>query len=370
MRDFRFSLCLFLSLALVSCFNKKHISIPTVEVDFRNKVDVTLDGKKLDIDVLGIKDICICDSWLLLNTRDATSGYLKVYNLDNFEKAASICPQGRASNEFNNTTLLSKQFYHKGEDIILPMLDNKVFIKEVNLTQSLKQQRTVINDRGESINSYMGTQLILNENLSERFEYYYSVRREMVEEEDHYFAPRYYVTNGDDKKQIKVFPRIMDSDQSSFASGTYSSGLIKHPSSNKIVQLFSFLDYLIFFDLDNNNTFAVHQEGSLSFDSFMDSKANGGKTYYHFCAADCTSDFLLFMYGADDENLKADDYENTPFHILLFDWEGNYLTGARLNVTVHDIAYDSKQKKLYGINRRDDSVYQFDLSELVRDYEQ
>lgn len=107
------------------------------------------------------------------------------------------------------------------------------------------------------------------------------------------------------------------------------------------------------------------KSGSLSFDSFMDSRANGGKTIFHFCAADCTPDFLLLLYGANDATIRADDYENAPFDILLFDWEGNYLTGARLNHVVHDIAYDSKNKIMYGIDRSDESVYRFDLSELV-----
>ncbi len=364
MKVLRVNFFLFLSLVMVSCFNKKHITVPSKEIDFRNMADITTQGSKLDIEVLGIKDICICDSWLLFNTRDA-SGYLKIYSLDNLEELASVCPRGRAANEFNSPSFLSKQYYHRDGDILLPMIDNKAFIKEVNLTQSLKSHRTVIGERGDNMNSYLGTSLIVNKNLSERFEYYYSVRDEMAVEEDNYLPPYYYLTNGEDKKQIKVFPRVMDSDEGYYASVCYSSGLINHPSKNIVVQFFTFMDYLLYFDLDNKNTFAVHQSGSLSFDSFMDSRANGGKTIFHFCAADCTPDFLLFLYGANDATIRADDYENAPFDILLFDWEGNYLTGARLNHVVHDIAYDSKNKIMYGIDRSDESVYRFDLSELV-----
>ena len=77
MKVLRFNLFLLLSLVMVSCFNKKHISVPSKEIDCRNMADITIQGSKLDIEVLGVKDICICDSWLLFNTRDA-SGYLKI----------------------------------------------------------------------------------------------------------------------------------------------------------------------------------------------------------------------------------------------------------------------------------------------------
>lgn len=365
MKNKYFILFLLLSVTIVSCCNKKHLSVPNNDIDFRNLTEFTIDGIKLDFDVIGIKDICICDSLLLFNTTDAT-GYLKIFSLNNLKELASICTEGRAANEFISPTLLSKQYYHRDGDVILPMIDNKAFIKELNITQSLLKKRSVIGGKGDNINAYLGTSLIVNNNLSERFEYYYSNRDNQAIEDSKYTPPYYYVTNGDEKTKIDVFKRIMDSDVESFASVCYSSGLIKHPSQNIIVQYFTYLDYLIYFDLDKKNTFSVHQMGSISFDSFLSSKANGGKTIYNFCAADCTSDFIIFLYGANDMTINSDNYNNSPFDILLFDWKGNYLAGGHLCDVVHDIAYDRIHKKLYGINRRDDIIYQFDLTEIVR----
>ncbi len=71
---------------------------------------------------------------------------LKVYNKNTLQPIASFCTRGRAANEFPGQIFrLNLQQYQRNGDLILPFMDNGTFIqKEVNVSASLREGRTVI----------------------------------------------------------------------------------------------------------------------------------------------------------------------------------------------------------------------------------
>jgi hypothetical protein len=125
------------------------------------------------------------------------------------------------------------------------------------------------------------------------------------------------------------------------------------------------MDYILFFDLDNGNNFAIHQSGSLSFDDLIPAKQ--GKTIFHFCDCAVSDDFFIVLYKAGLYSRSFEDYSRANPEIIVFDWDGNYINSAKLGNEVHSITYDSNRKILYGIDRRYDSLYSFDLSNIVSD---
>lgn len=361
--------CLFYAIMatlFVSCNSNSNLMFPTHEVDFMNKTGDVVNGNPLNIDVMGAREVLVCDTLLVILTRDH-QGYFKIYSTNTHKLLADIGKQGRAKNEFNNPMSSYGYAYKEGNDIILPIIDNRSTLKNINLIQSIKEETAVIASDSDYPTITDGNIFPLNKTPERQFIFN---QAQLLSSSDECEAPKYYVKDGDSKREIKVFAKTVNADKAITASAVYSGGFIRHPQKDIFVEVFNYMDYLFFFDFESDKYYSIHQKGSLSFDDYLDSKWSmiGDKDVYHFSSATCTENFIIFLYGAGDYCIKANDYDpnSTPREILLFDWKGNYLAGAKLNVYVSSIAYDEKHKVLYGLNRRNESVYCFDLSGLVK----
>lgn len=127
-----------------SCSDKSYFVLETKEVDFVNKTDSIIKGTLLDIEVMGLSDIMIIDTFLMFITNNPT-GQLLLYNLNTLTPIANLCLKGRASNEFFNSWFVANQVYYNDDNnIIVPLIDNMCFLKEVDVTQSISNKNTVL----------------------------------------------------------------------------------------------------------------------------------------------------------------------------------------------------------------------------------
>ena len=155
--------------------------------------------------------------------------------------------------------------------------------------------------------------------------------------------------------------------------------LYKHPSRNLIIEPLMYMDYILFFDLDNDTTFAIHQKGSLSFDDKLSpvvyttitNLAGNEETMdprpIHFANFAATESFFMVYYGAGDYTVNQPDPMNAAPELLFFDWDGNFLKSVMMDVCVSDIVYDEKSHTLYGLDHSNECILGFDLSEVVAD---
>lgn len=131
------------------------------------------------------------------------------------------------------------------------------------------------------------------------------------------------------------------------------------------------LNYIHYFNLDDGKHFAVHQTGAPTFDDIKVPNTVIDDVYCydynHFSESIGAEKFLLVMYLNGDyrkENIKKGNGEATE--LLAFDWEGNYLGGVKLDLFVHDLAFDPKSNLLYGLRIRDEKIVTFDLSDFIK----
>lgn len=123
------------------------------------------------------------------------------------------------------------------------------------------------------------------------------------------------------------------------------------------VQLCQYIDYILFFDLEENTGFAVHREGAETFDDI----APDGRKIVFACGCLATNDYLFAIRVTENE---TGEEENS---LLIFNWSGDLIAGAKLVPSVNSVMYDEKQNILYGWdfyqrekpNRR---LYKFDLN--------
>ena len=347
-------------LVLLSCNNgKSRFLFDVHETDFVNKSKITVKGTPVDVELpLGVSNLAICDSFFIVMFYNG-GPLMNVYSLD-WDLLGRFCYKGRAKNEFLEIPhMLSRQTL-KGENgnILIPLREgfsNIISnIKVLDLQQSLQSQKTTIvmenpfypytmaksgGEEGYYIFPRTFDFVYLNNDINQIFR-----ANSMFNDKDGALYGRDYEVM-DDSIQKKYFKMLSHDFPEDF---DYVGGqLYKHPSRNLIIEPLMYMDYILFFDLDNDTTFAIHQKGSLSFDA--------------------TESFFMVYYGAGDYTVNQPDPMNAAPELLFFDWDGNFLKSVMMDVGVGDIVYDEKSQTLYGLDHSNECILGFDLSEVVAD---
>ena len=345
---------------LCSCHNSEKFTLPTIEEDFMNKSEMTIDGVELNLESAGLKSIYLKDTIFIVQVW-GNQHYLELYNYPSFSHITDICYKGRAQNEFVNDPLNSSaQTYYKGNDIIIPFVDFESHLREVNITKSIESGAAKIESNNDCMNLTTGRCIVLNEGPKHLFcntfcEYNdYKPRNSTT--------PKYeYIVDGEVVKRIKVFPSLCKVDDPGSVGGAYSSSMRKHPRKNLIIQPMQYMDYILFFDLEAENYFAIHQSGSSTYNDNMLSLSDE----LHFTDATTAENCFLVLYWSGDHNLglKARDMERPE--LMVFNWSGVFLGSAILGERVSDIEYDENNKRLIGKHAENDKVYCFDLKPFM-----
>ena len=306
---------------------------------------------------------------------------------DELELKGRFCTKGRARNEFlGSPRWYSNQILRSAQgDALIPIVDIGQGLKVMDLQKSLENQSTVISMQ----NDYTGLNVIefdnnghrarmmsavyylfLDNNISNRFEKFHPLYLDDIVNSELSYA----VTH--DTTRVKHFKLLSDFGErdADFTGG----GLFKHPGRNLIIQPFTDMDYILFFDLDNDRSFAIHQFGSLSFDDELpgmnedytiaaDGSIVPNEIVLHFSAAACTESFFMITYFAGDYSIDVPEMSKAAPELLFFDWDGNFLKSVKLDTRVSNISYDERRKILYGVDRENDRIVSFDLTWVVPD---
>ena len=373
-------------LLAVSCNKTSRVLVDVREVDFINKSDATIKGTPVDAQwPLDMQSLAVCDSFLLIwcGQKDHM---MYVYS-DQLVLKGRFCTIGRARNEFiSRPNWFSNQILRSNEgDALIPLVVRREGLKVMDLQKSLETQSTVIAMQS----GFKGVkELEYEENgykcIGFSATYYLFLDNDI----DHIFEKNHYVVLDNrihpdlsfdimnDTARIKYFNILskIEEDDEEYMRGR----LFKHPDRNLIVYSFTNMDYLLFFDLDNDKTFAIHQSGSLSLDDELPiineyiTDANGNivaeqERVVHLYEAACAGSFFMITYYAGDNSLNAPNPDTAAPELLFFEWDGKFLKSVKLDTKVADISYDERKQILYGIDVENDRIISFDLSSVVSD---
>lgn len=358
----RITLILIFICFLISCKRNPDILVEVNELDFKNKTADIIHGKIVIPDLRGAEEFLFFDSLILAFTTDP-SGQLQIFSGNTYEHLGSFCSQGRARNEFIRALPTTNQiFYNDQNHVVLLLMDSPNIIKEVDITESLIEGHTVVLSSRECLRFNKGVVIYLDNNLNYRFEF---VRNKYEANEEKTNVPSSYtlIEPSGKKKKIKIFSSKMDIVSEKSEVMPYSGTLYKHPKRNLIVQSFSYMEYLLFFDFDNNRRFAIHQKKALSFNDSFDRKSRNEK-YYSFTDAATSEKYFMILYWRGDYFMNVPNKEGN-IEVLAFDWEGNYVKGFKLDRKLVSIEYDEKKKTLYGLDANE-NIYSYDLEGLLQ----
>ena len=373
-----------------SCKSKKRFLFDVVEQDYVNKSSQTVHGVEVKEQLpLGASDLFVCDTFIVVMTSGGQQPRMHVYST-NWQPLGEFCNIGRARNEFlSYPKLLSGQYYRKPDGTVLvPLMDGASNgVKMMDLTESVRRQTTVITRYREDLKGIwtvianrdnmkikFGSRrdvILLNEDMNLTFEYNNSVN----DYPDYYGEPYFGVRQDTTEiRRIRLLQEVEGEEMEYFGGR-----IIKHPHRNLIVQPLSSLDYILFFDMDNDHMFAVHQKGSASFDGKLpeyvrtEGVTEDGTPYYednlveHFGYPAFAESYFMVLYYAGDYGAGSADPENPVAELMFFDWDGKFLKSVKLDTSVWSITYDENNHILYGMDMFTESLYSFDLTSVLPD---
>ena len=377
------SLAVTLSL-LLSCSKKPEIQVR--EVDYLNKSQELLKSVPVDMDMPMLTyGVIHCDSLNILMTQDPR-GYMFVYS-DDWKLLGTFCHQGRAQYEFLDRPRLIKNQVLLGKDnhLLLPLQD-ATCIKVVDITASLLSHKVVISEIRDYV-PYTDIDIMIGDNIAKLR----SRNKYMFLDNDIYktleLTEGFSFEFGESTAEYKIrhdtayveVPQILK-DMEKLAGpqpeDKFQREFFKHPSRNLIIEPFMAMDYIMFYDLDNNSSFAIHQTGSLTWNQdppqvprFNDQ----GEVIYYIEERGCFGDavatdsyFLVFYFGGDYS--MADENQDWPRpELMLFDWDGNFKKSVMLETYIDCAAFDQKNKILYGVpidEPENEVLLSYDLSSL------
>jgi hypothetical protein len=376
----KFALLLVSVIFVISCGNgKSGLLFGVRELDFVDKAETTVQGTVVDAEwPLGmIRDIIVCDSFLVVNT-DERGAQVYVYT-DDYDFLGRFGFIGRAKNEFVSSAHIVNEQTFKDADgnTLIPLIDENNGVKVMNLQESVKNQNTTI----VTENRYMDYRPVFKDGNAFPLQYDFVFLDDDINHafEDYslcdfngtvYAYPHYAVMH--DSVKVKEI-RLFDKSDRNYSDNLFGH-IYKHPRRNLIIKPLMDMDYILFFDLDNDTTFAIHQAGSRSFKEgippLVMKEAGVGEEIApemvpHFGdVAFAESFFMVLYYATDFDVSKPDDGGKDSCELMFFDWDGNFLKSVELDHLVSDISYDEKKQILYAFIYSNESILRYDLSEV------
>lgn len=344
-------------LLTISCNSDPNILVDVHEVDFLNKTGDIIEGKLVKSEILGATNIVVFDTLIMVNTKNP-EGQLQVFSSNTLEHLGSFCKMGRARNEMLKAYVPTEQAYYRNGHLILVMIDAPRTFKEVDITASLQSGNTEIISTQECLPVGDGEFMLLGNDFNYRYEF----QRNTYGIEDSKAVPtKYTLYKYGEKRELKFFNTLMDIGPELNKLVPYTGDLFKHPNKNLVVQNFTCMDYLLYMDFDVDKYFAVHQIGSTTFnDTYVFDKS---QMPAYFTDGASSSKYLMFLYRQGEYTQKT-TYGNWYPELLIFDWEGNYITGFKIDREIRFIEYDEIHNVLYGINN-DEELYAYDMAKII-----
>lgn len=236
--------------------------------------------------------------------------------------------------------------------------------KEINVSASLREKHTVVGEM-ELRSNDESCFVLLGDGLERIFSFHHpSINVELGTTT----LPSYTIRKHNDiEKEIKVFRKHVKSENPENLELWYSGDLLKHPNKEMVIMPMSGMDYILFFDLDKKKNWALHQIGTpltteiCVYDDYSKNYFGG----FGGPMTDYTSDIFLVTYFGGKFTEEAIKEGKMRGELLVFDWDGNYLGGVKLDTNYHSSSYDPKNKMLYALNIASEKIFTFDLSGLM-----
>lgn len=344
---------------LLSCGNnRKFYNYDIEEANIDSVPSIDIYGELLPINIYGTNSLFIADSLLMIDKQDGSRYYFEVYNVITYDSISSFGLRGRAKYEFLDMPVVAtKQYYYNNKgDIIVPVIDANL-IKELNLSQSVKRNHTVIERMSPCYTEVEGSTVLMNNDPDQQLVYYYA-HEDGFHKEKEKLPLAMVLKEQKTAKRIKCFGKLMKNKTDTQKLEHYYWGkLVIQPNSDKAALPLYLMNYILFFNPSDNEYHAVHIKNMPTFEDGITSEVS----LSCFLSADATEEYI-YAYYSGDFDIEAVSNPEYKGRILQFDWSGQLIRSYLIHDAVlTDISYNAMTNTFYGMNIYSGDLYSFHL---------
>jgi len=329
----------------------------------------TLNGKKLIHQFGTVSKLYFSDSYLIALTAQSTH-FFEICRPEYDTCMIYFGEYGHSKNEFVNAPY--EIFIRKSSDTHELYLadENARITKIIDLDQSIKIGKAVVKKVVKRPNHLSGFEYHFIYRNEKDFAYYkelsYKDARDNI-----FYPPCYVFGNQGEDIERDVYPSIIPVKDYDILSVAYAGELEVSPNLSKCVLVHRFIDIIDIVDLENKKVVGVMGKDSYDFNYFStieDASLLTKAVKAYNINASVTDDYI-FQLKSDLsilEMLEIEENDEIPYTstVIVSNWDGHILHKFIINDVLRAIAYDEKNKFLYGVDNNG-ALFKYNVSSYL-----
>lgn len=336
-----------------SYFNGKIITANDIQVTD------TLVGEKIVLDSINSGIISLCDSFVFFYSHNMPDFQYYCFNIKTGKYISNFFPIGRGAGEFLNVTPIVQKYNENDEIKALFTAINEEKAGVFNITQSIKQKKTIC----DTIFNLRWSDKYTRSFIS-IFRYddstvlVHKLPEKITLDDNRYLLPQYLMINyhtGNIERIYDLYnePGVYNPEAKDLNEDFYLSYNLIHPDRTKIVMLMTMLPQINILDVETGTLKGITISGSPGFEDLKE--CDDFRQYYSFSDVD---DKYIYGLYIDKSYTDFKATVNTCM-INVFDWEGNFVYKLYVGNGLDQIQIDSKNRIMYGVSLATEEVFQY-----------
>lgn len=337
---------LFFTLSFTCCTTSNFFNSKNIIIDKFPK-DTTLFGEKINIESIGTNYLIIIDTLLICFKAQGVDNYFDIYSTNTLNKLGACLTIGRGPNEFLSIQY-NGQYFNDSLGIRMWLKDDaNLRISLFNLTESIKQEKTIINSCIYLDRVQEGYGFLINDTLINIDPYPENV-----------FFKTYELSTDKLLEPIKMFKNPYPNH--SYQDQIFAMTTTLRPNNKR------FASSMIFFNQINiySSNFKYRKSLSIytptpSIKQVLNTPREERIVYYSLVGS--TMKYIYALY-INQPNSSWDTPRKIEIHI--FDWDGIPIQKLIIPQNIIYFTIDEKHKQLLGITS-DEEIYKYDISMCI-----
>lgn len=304
---------------------------------------VNLKAEKIDLEILGVVDILVVDTFFIAYTPMDSAHYCQVYSANTYQYLGSFFPIGRGPGEFY--AISPQRSYNTDVKESTTWFSNSLELYHWNITESVRKDSTVINS------------VIMKKGKLSKGIWFPHVNNTMFGFQVTSNNIQYIQYDGEQINTYSIYPRKVSSKLLSLAC----MEPYPKPDGAKVAYMRTSTNHFCIFNSDFSDFRAFTIYGApISLKQALQLERDERIMYYS--NGKVTDSYIYAIYLNQKEKDRRYHSGNEEIHI--FDWEGNAVLNLVITETIVFFTIDEKHCCLYGLTS-DEKIYKYDLSKYL-----
>ena len=309
--------------------------------------EINLSGEKLDITSIGVNNIFVVDTFLICYKAMGLDEFFDIYSTNTYQSLGKFLSPGRGPNEFLNATYMGQHFNDSSNTYMWIKDEALMKLTLFNLTESIKQEKTIIDSCIYLDRVQEGYGFLINDTLINIDPYPENV-----------FFKTYELSTDKLLEPIKMFKNPYPNH--SYQDQIFAMTTTLRPNNK------CFASSMIFFNQINiySSNFKYRKSLSIytptpSIKQVLNTPREERIVYYSLVGS--TMKYIYALY-INQPNSSWDTPRKIEIHI--FDWDGIPIQKLIIPQNIIYFTIDEKHKQLLGITS-DEEIYKYDISMCI-----